>query len=586
MTYEGGVAANYARSLCPGDDELFIALNGAPCDGDAIVRPGDHLCVCAVPAGGNDFWRTVAMIAVMVAAAYTQQHWAYGSIKGILAASAVMVVGGIVVNAAFPVTMPELSALTDANMDRSPNYGWSLPSNAWQEGSALPSLIGERRFAPPRIGGYRHLPADDPKRQRLRMQFAMCEDEIKHISETDIFINDSVITDYPDAIFEYTQGLDDEDFSSTFFQDTVTESAQGTELVEVEEIFSQDLDYTDFTEGVYQPTDSYITIDQDITTFVVNIGMSEKRYQGKTTHTSENGTEYHYAVDKDFRLVVEYRVVGDTDWIVHEDSCEIPYPKYRYANLQKHSVEVYGLSMGQYEVRFTIIGSHGDHNLKIYNIKGYSSLEDAAIVTTSGTAIESVGFGLYFPNGIYHLKNNGSFENHTVRIMYAIRPYGETNWTRVGQLEVTEATNDAFRRFVSFDGLEPNQWECQCFITGVMPTSNRYYHGVVWEYLQEAIDQNFTYPGVAILSVEIPATATLNGQWPTVEVKAKHVDYTTDRSSKNPAWAAYYRMTEKYGYDSSRLIYQDFVDWADFCTTNELTVSGYLDTQLTRKAVI
>ncbi|MGD8837740.1 MAG: phage tail protein, partial [Desulfobacteraceae bacterium] len=119
-----------------------------------------------------------------------------------------------------------------------------------------------------------------------------------------------------------------------------------------------------------------------------------------------------------------------------------------------------------------------------------------------------------------------------------------------------------------------------------MPTSNRYYHGVVWEYLQEAIDQNFTYPGVAILSVEIPATATLNGQWPTVEVKAKHVDYTTDRSSKNPAWAAYYRMTDKYGYDSSRLIYQDFVDWADFCTTNELTVSGYLDTQLTRKAVI
>ncbi len=589
---DGGPARDYASRVA-GAGDFALGLDGQLIDPDLILRPGDVLVICPVGGGGN-FFRLFAAIVVTVLAFYTQQHWAYGGVWGAYAAGAVVSVGGMyAVNSMFPVSPAAMGRFDDAALDRSTNYGWGMPSNAWQEGGVLPELIGERRFAPPRIGSYRFLPAESQERQRLRLLYAMCGNTIDALTASDVFLDNGVITGFPGASFDYTRGLATESRILPWFTATQTEVQHGIELPDAAaEAYSHFLNVAGLAEGSYIPA-PYHTIAANITQldFQLVLQIPDQTALGDNTEIGIDTRNY---------VIAEYRQAGsDGPWTAVNFSFSAAISNSGYCWLEDYQVygsygyfRLQGLASANYEVRF---GVHLEQDyyaslvaqMRIGWLKGYSSVSEMATVTTTGTDITRIGVGLLCPGGVYYLNSAGGFENHTVAVSVAVRPYGATAWTAVRLVNITAATSEPIRRFVEFVGLAADQWEVSVFISGTLPGSNRYRHDVTFEFLQEGIDQAFSYPGVALLALDVPALEQFAGQWPVVEVKAKAADYASGtRASTNPAWAAYYRLLETYGVPAADIETAHFEAWATFCDTQNLTVSLYLDAPLTMDAVL
>ena len=584
---DGGTARDYASRVA-GEGDFALGLEGQLIDPDLILRPGDVLVICPV-AGGGDFFRLFAAIVVTVLAAWTQQHWAYGGIWGAYAAGAVVAIGGMyAVNSMFPVTPAAMGRLDDASLERSSNYGWGMPSNAWQEGGVLPELIGERRFAPPRIGAYRFLAANSQARQRLRLLYAMCGNGIDALTDADVYLDGVVITGYPGASYRYTRGLPTESRILPWFQNTQTEVQHGIDLPDAAaEAYSHFLNVAGLAEGSYIPA-PYHTIAANITQLDVQLAF---------LFDTEEALSFY--ADANNYLIAEYRLAGSAGaWT----AVQLPFVNPRTWHVtwlpeyQTHgdyvTLRIDGLPSASYEFRFGLNLAHSSlaveaARVRIAWLRGYSSVSEMATVTTEGEDITRLGVGLLCPGGVYHLNDLGDFENHTVSVSVAIRPYGATAWTAVRRVDITAATSEPIRRFEEFVGLSADQWEVSVFISGTMPTENRYRHDVTFEFLQEGIDQAFSYPGVALLAVNVPALEQFAGQWPVVEVKAKTSDYASGtRASTNPAWAAYYRLLEKYGVPEADIESAHFEAWAAFCDAQNLTVSLYLDAPLTMDAVL
>ena len=590
---DGADALTYARRAA-GDGDYALVLDGVAACAHLILRPGDCLFACPL-AGGGDFWRMLGMVAVMAIALYTQQHWAYGGIYGAFAAgAAVAIAGNFVVNSIFPVRtdIPRL----DTSLDGSGNYGWGMPSNAWQEGSSRAQLIGCRRVAPARLAAYRFLPGDGQARQRLRMLFGICDNPIDAVAAADVFVNGNPIADWPGARWTYTRGLTEETRVIPWFNSTPTEQQVGLDLPEAERVFYQATSIHGFQHGVYLPLSSYITVDQDVTLIQAkfffdwgDVGNSVL-FEDLSIHCMD--------VQRECDFIMQYRLVGASTWSTYTWAADSGAPDWHWGWDQ--DVQVYAmvgtvsahLPEGQYEVRFAIdtngISGADDAISLLYlaSVVGYNALGTLPTVATNGTAVTTVGVGLLLPGGIYYLANNGSFASHTVRVAVAVRPYGASQWTAVQFETITDATAQPLRRFVEFTGLSAGQWEVQAFIDDLMPAGNRYRHDVQFEFLQESIDQRFSYPGTALLAVDLPAVDTYTSGWPVVEVKAQRSNYAALRPSTNPAWAAYYRLIQTYNQDAADVNLSAFEEWAAFCDTNSLTVSLYLDTQLDMDTVL
>ncbi|MEN7429150.1 host specificity factor TipJ family phage tail protein [Chromobacterium sp. TRC.1.1.SA] len=137
---------------------LAVCVNGRPLPNWQCyrLRRGDFVEVRAVVAGGGGagkVLRSVAMIAVMVAAAYVAgpAGAAFFGSSGMatVAGSAIMIGGSMLVNALLPPPMPDIAGVGgrgDANISQ--NYALSGARNRARTYAPMPLVIGQRRFVP------------------------------------------------------------------------------------------------------------------------------------------------------------------------------------------------------------------------------------------------------------------------------------------------------------------------------------------------------------------------------------------------------------------------------------------------------
>lgn len=137
---------------------LAVCVNGRPLASWQCyrLRRGDFVEVRAVVAGGGGagkVLRTVAMVAVMVAAAYVAGPAGagfFGSTGMATAAGAAVMIGGsMLVNALLPPPMPDIAGFGgrgDANISQ--NYALSGARNRARTYAPMPLVIGQRRFVP------------------------------------------------------------------------------------------------------------------------------------------------------------------------------------------------------------------------------------------------------------------------------------------------------------------------------------------------------------------------------------------------------------------------------------------------------
>ena len=541
---EDRTAGQYAADIC-GPARYALAVNGKRQAADIVLKPGDHITVCPIPAGGdNSIFNLIASIAVLAAATATSQWWIAnvsgplgGTFGGALAGAAVGAVGFTAVNTLLPLPSPEVKKFDP--VESSPNYGWGTPTNTWQEGVPLPSLIGYRRFAPPRIGGYRITLDDNHDSQLLRMQFALCDDQIMELSASSIWINERTLNDYPNVEFEYTIGIDGETTIPGWFEDTYTETSVNQELEDAETVWDEIVEWDDFVEDVYQPASPY-QITEDVTAIGVTVNFPHGfLYQdGYEWSGGSDDVAPVYREDKDFEILLRWRAIGAGTWETTTWRPDLKYPRSKFVKDQKATFVIPDLASDTYEIGVSYSGDHGDLDMSVIQIVGYSSLAALSSQVTSGSNIDSLRVGLFFPHGLYYLRNDGGTATHSVSIAVAIRPYGDSEWTNCQVLDISDSTRDAFRKVVEFKKLAADQWEIQVFFSGIPETGSRYVHTCYFEYFQEGIDLAISYQGVAVLSMEVPANEALSNSWPSVEVATKNVypDTNTYRNYFGPGY--------------------------------------------------
>lgn len=217
------------NSEVPLDVEFIVSVNGQviPTENLALVSVKQGDCVVFTPKIQGDFgdvFRTIAMIAVIVAASYYIGPAAYAwaapeSIAGMtiaeaslafaladvaqaLAVAGTILAGSMLVNAVLPGARPPNIAGSD--YERSQTYSWT-PTTLQQQGSAIPHIYGKHRVYGNVIQGYidsgEGISTD---KQKLNLLIGLGIGPVKAISN--ISINDQAASTYSGLIIDSRLG--------------------------------------------------------------------------------------------------------------------------------------------------------------------------------------------------------------------------------------------------------------------------------------------------------------------------------------------------------------------------------------------
>lgn len=202
--------------------DVVVSLNGMIThDYEYIIKEDDHIGFVAVLGkGGGKALMTVAAIALAVATAGASSAASasmiaagYGTtaaaVGGAMAAMAVGIAGGMLINALLPTSMPSVGAVD--NISSSPTYGWDNAKNQINEGTPLPIIYGKTKIVPPVISMY--VESKDNK-QYLNVLYALNDGEITSVS--DIMINDNPISFYNNVSYSVRLGTNNQTLIPSF----------------------------------------------------------------------------------------------------------------------------------------------------------------------------------------------------------------------------------------------------------------------------------------------------------------------------------------------------------------------------------
>lgn len=242
----GRPVREYLEVFSPGisdEYDIVISINGNLIETedrlDLVCSPGMSLVFCAIPQGGGNIFRTIAMLAVVVIAAAATWYiggaggWAMSAgftagqafVIGAAAGAVIAMGGSLLVNALIPLSStPDLSFSSYGDITKSATYGWEPGKNAITQGGPSPVLYGTRRVTPTRIGRYVESAGDD---QYLNLLFLVADHALDSI--TDVQINGNPIEDYQNVTIETRLGtLTQAPIAS--FGDTRQDTAVNTKL--------------------------------------------------------------------------------------------------------------------------------------------------------------------------------------------------------------------------------------------------------------------------------------------------------------------------------------------------------------------
>jgi hypothetical protein len=527
--------------------EIALSIDGALLNSedrfDLCPSPGTSIVFAAAPRGGggnggSNPLRTilglVVAIVATVVAVYTEglfapeagEAWAWA--LGGLAGAAVGMVGNVVINALCPIN-PDTSNSAGANSDgsKSSTYSWDNQTNLATEGSAFPILFSTVRVVPPLIGKYVELVGSS---QYLNLLFAVADHALDSISG--IRINDNSIDNYSGVITETRLGANNQ-AACQYFNNTRLDISVGAKLA-------------------YGAWTTRRTYGNTVQGFGIGIvcprGLYYANDQGGLSNESVN-------------VAIEYRKVGDTDWtrLSSYITVSTPTSSYRWSG-GYYSGEGLSTIWNEVEAGSTNPGDHleGDR---------YGLLETIWIGTPLGDMVPTQ------------------------------RPMYEWHWIYAGVINVvttpladyvtiSDASNSAVRRIFYRDNLSAGQYDVRATLYDSPPSSNRDINDVYFEYLEEAVYDDFTYPGTSLLAVRALATNQLSGGMPKIDCLASRLTVPVwtgssyeDKAATNPAWACYHLLHSSYigNIPHDQIVYADFLTWATWCDSKGYTINIYLD---------
>lgn len=527
--------------FAPDDFDVAVNLNGRPVEpekfNELVLSDGDILAFCAVPHGGGDGGKNpMAMILqiVLVAAVI----WAAPVLAGAMGfvaettafavAQAViggvmMAAGGLLINAICPPPGFEPMPQGVAN---SPTYSWNVEPNRLGEGLPLPVLYGEHRITPPLIA--RHVETVDNK-QYLNLLYLVADHYVDYIG--DIKINDTPAEYFDGVDIEVRKGAVNQEVIQ-FFSDTRADIPVRIKL-----------------------SREWVTR-QTVGNGVEGFGVGLYCPNGLGYYNAEGGVDPLCV-----QIEMQYRRVGDTVWTAIEDVNRVPItvPAYRW------SAGYYG-GLGSMRYWNEVEAGSEDPSEHTEN-EPYTGPVEKWDYTNGGGSRRIPIFWRWIQDG------------------ETIMQPGEV---RKPFFEISGNSRDSIRRMAWRERLEPDKYEIQVrFYSDPPGGTMKHVNDTYFEFIQEIVYDDFTYPGAALLGVRALATDQLSGGMPRLTCLARRnaVPVSVNgvyemRSANNPAWAAYDALhDDNYGggVGANRIVLADFQSWADYCVSKGYEVNIYLD---------
>jgi predicted phage tail protein len=448
---------------------------------------------------------------------------------------ALLVGGAMLISSVFKPSVPSTPSI-DNIASGSTTYSWNSMGNANQEGGSVPVVYGTLRITPQIIGKYITVEGDI---QYLHILLAIGEGPFNYINN--LQLNDTDIALFSGITLENRLGLNTqsvvEDFINTW-RDTSVGKTLST-------------DTTVWT--------TMVTSGNAVSSLNIGIVFPSGLY-----HVNDRGGFDNYSV----QLAVEIQKVGDNTWtnltnsIYNYDYEEIyvdKNPTKVWVNTLEDVCYWEADNIGPYDVYRRAFGSStATYINQITNLP--------AGITTRAV----------WP-GTSALYQHSDLLNSGIQLAWSKK----ISTTTSTYYTYTDSSATAIRKTIRASGLPEGQYNVRVRFYNTPSTGSRYGSSCVVEYLQETISDQFSYPNTGLLAVKIKATDQLSGGMPKITCIASRTTGQYGRLD-NPAWAALDLLTNtRYGagvpMDSSRIDFQSFQDWADYCTQENFTCNIILD---------
>jgi predicted phage tail protein len=203
---------------------------------------------------------------------------------------------------------------------------------------------------------------------------------------------------------------------------------------------------------------------------------------------------------------------------------------------------------------------------------------EAAVLETEGNTVDKLVVVLKAPYGMYELTDSGDKISVSASFEISYRVNGESSWTIFTEKTLESDQTTAIMESVTIDGLSPEKYDVRVMRTSEDHTDDyKKESRVHWEGFKEIVDEKLSYPGVAKYAIKALATDQLSGGMPSLTCVVQRNNVTVEDKNgngilvdtRNPAWAAYALLNVHHKINYSRLLYDEFVEWATYCESLE-----------------
>lgn len=247
--------------------------------------------------------------------------------------------------------------------------------------------------------------------------------------------------------------------------------------------------------------------------------------------------------------------------------------------------------------------------------------KNVARVDTTSTNGNGLRIVLYWPGGLSNIHSDGDHEPLLEKILIEYKLESSSTWLTWEVYEIERDYTKAFWVTRRIDNIPEGTYNVRCTTifqgrkvitttwqgstsytttTYVDGTSSRAIYEVYWTSLAAITYDDFVRPNKILLGIKALASDQLSGSFTvTFELIRSYVwvwnpdaNQYQPKPANNPAWACYWMLHRAYylqnihtgawqfavrGVPTSRINYQEFANWAAFCTERELEINIIFD---------
>ncbi|WP_201159428.1 host specificity factor TipJ family phage tail protein [Rhodoplanes elegans] len=219
--------------------------------------------------------------------------------------------------------------------------------------------------------------------------------------------------------------------------------------------------------------------------------------------------------------------------------------------------------------------------------------DEGAQIRTTATEVTAVEVEIFFPGGLFHVKNDGSYIAWTATAVVETREVGATEWNTLGTVSATAMERRPFWAAQYFALPSRGTYEIKVTRYAVDDGSSSQQTAWSWSALRSFRPEYplaFDAP-MAVAELRMRASGRLNGTLDNFNLLATRIvpDWTgsawVTQATRNPASiarAALQGPQNVWPEPDEALDLDAFQDWAEFCDSEGLEFNAYQVDEITR----